>query len=84
MRLFSAGAELLGNVGWGVIKGSGKLIYGSGQAIIGMVAEDNELVEQGVKNVGSGAFGLTVGLVKNAIKGDGGDDEGEDFDVDTY
>lgn len=80
MSLFSAGAELLGNVGWGVIKGSGKLIYGSGQAIIGMVAEDDELVEQGVKNVGTGAFGLTVGLVKNAIKGDSEEYENEDID----
>lgn len=84
MSLFSAGAELLDNVGWRVIKGSGKLLYGSGQAVIGMVSEDGELVERGVKNLGSGAFSLTIGLVGKAIKGDSGDDEDEDFDLDTY
>lgn len=84
MSLFSAGAELLGNVGFGVIKSSGKLIYGGGQAIIGMVSEDDELIEQGFKNAGNGAFSLTVGLVRNAINGDSGDDGDEDFDVDTY
>ncbi len=86
MNLFSAGAELLGNVGFRVIKGSSKLIYGGGQAVVGMVSENDELVEQGLKNAGDGAFGLTVGLVKNAFKGDSGDsgDDSDGFDVDTY
>ncbi len=87
MSLFSAGMDLLDNVGWRVIKGSGKLIYGGGQTVLGMVSEDGELVERGVKNLGSGAFSLTVGLVKNTINGDSGDDgdDGDDdFDVDTY
>ncbi len=80
MNFLKIGTEFVGDVGFGVIKNSGRLIYGSGQTIVGMVTEDDELVENGVKNLGHGAFGLTVGVVKKAVGGD----KSEDGDDDIY
>ncbi len=83
MNLLKLGTEFVGDVGFGVIKNSGRLIYGGGQAIIGMVTEDGELVENGVKNFGHGAFGLTVGVVKQAVGGDNSEDGDDDIYFDS-
>ena len=81
--IFKVGTELVGDLGWKIVKNSGKVIYGSGQAIIGIVTEDEELVEHGVKNLGHGAFGLSVGLVKKAIVGDNSEEDNQDIDLDS-
>jgi hypothetical protein len=81
--IFRVGTELVGDLGWKIVKNSGRAIYGSGQAIIGIVTEDDELVENGVKNLGQGAFGLSVGLVKKAIAGDNSEEDNQDIDLDS-
>jgi hypothetical protein len=83
MSLFSQGAELIGDLGFRVIKNSGKVIYGAGQAVVGLVSEDEELIENGVKNLGQGAVGLSIALVTKAIKGDSSDDDSDDNDLDV-
>jgi hypothetical protein len=80
MSLFSQGAELIGDLGFRVIKNSGKVLYGAGQSIVGIVSEDEELIANGVKNLGDGAVGLSIGLVAKAIKGDSSDDDSDDND----
>lgn len=82
MSIFRAGTELLGDLGWGIIKNSGRVIYGGGQAIVGMVTEDEELVENGVKNLAKGAGGLSLSLVKKAANEDSSDDDNEDSNLD--
>jgi hypothetical protein len=83
MKLFQVVAESIGEVGFGVIKNSGRMIYGGGQAIVGMVTENDELVENGVKNLGRGTFGLSIGLVQKVITGNNSEDENQDIDVDS-
>ena len=83
MSLFSQGAELIGDLGFRVIKNSGKVIYGAGQSLVGLVSEDEELIANGVKNLGDGAVGLSIGLVTKAIKGDSSDDDSDDNDLDV-
>ena len=86
MKILQSGIELLGNVSFGVVKNSGRLLYGSGQAVIGLVSEDDELIEQGVKNLGRGAIGLTVHTAKEIITGNSQEDEiaNDDVDLDYY
>ena len=83
MKILQSGIELLGNVGFGVIKNSGRCLYGGGQAVIGIVSEDDELVEQGVKNLGRGAMGLTIHTARKIITGDSQEDELTNDDIDT-
>ncbi|MBE9044680.1 hypothetical protein IQ255_09720 [Pleurocapsales cyanobacterium LEGE 10410] len=86
MNILQSGIEVLGNVGFGVIKNSGRLLYGSGQTVIGIVSENDELTEQGVKNLGRGAMGLTIHAAKEIITGDSHEDEleNDDIDLDYY
>lgn len=81
MSLFSQGAELIGDLGFRVIKNSGKVLYGAGQSIVGLVSEDEELIANGVKNLGEGAVGLSIGLVTNAIKGDNSDNSDDSDEI---
>ena len=81
MSIFRAGAEILGDLGWGIIKNSGRAIYGGGQTVLGMVSEDEELIESGVRNLGKGAVGLTFGFVNKSLNGDSSEDESEDIDL---
>lgn len=83
MNIFKFGADFIGDVGFGIIKNSAKMIYGGGEAIVGMVTEDNELVESGVKKLGGGAVGLGSVVIKKAINGDESENENEDIDVDS-
>lgn len=82
MRILQSGIELVGNVGFGVIKNSGRMLYGGGQAVLGIVSEDDELIEQGVKNLGRGAVGLTINTASKFITGDSDEDEADNADVD--
>lgn len=82
MRILQSGIELVGDVGFGVIKNSGRLLYGGGQAVLGIVSEDDELIEQGVKNLGRGAVGLTIHTARQIITGDSDEDEADNADVD--
>lgn len=82
MKVLQSGIELLGNVGFGVIKNSGRCLYGGTQAVLGMVSEDDELVEQGVKNLGRGAIGLTIHTAKQIMTGDSQEDELANDDID--
>jgi hypothetical protein len=86
MKIWQSGIELLGDVGLGVIKNSGRLLYGTGQALVGVVSEDDELIEQGVKNLGSGAMGLSFHAARQFIAGDSGEAEVEtnDSDLDSF
>lgn len=83
MKLLQSGIELVGNVGWGVVRNSGRCLYGGGQAVVGMVSEDDELIGQGLKNIGRGAVGLTLHTAKTIITGNSCEDETENIDVDT-
>lgn len=83
MSLFSQGAELIGDLGFRVIKNSGKVLYGAGQSVVGLVSEDEELIAKGFENLGQGAVGLSIGLVNKAIKGDSSDDDSDDNDLDV-
>ncbi len=83
MIIIKAGTELLSDLGWGIIKNSGRILYGGGQAVVGMVTEDEELVENGVRNLAKGAGGLSLGLVKKAINGDESEDGNEDIDLES-
>jgi hypothetical protein len=82
MGIFKAGAELLGDLGFAVVKNSGRVLYGTGQAVIGAVSEDEELIEQGVKNLGKGAMGLGFHAAKNFVGGDSSEDDIENNDID--
>lgn len=83
MGIFKIAADFVGDVGFGVIKKSSRIIWGGGQAIVGMISEDDELVEQGLKNAGEGAVGLVSTLVMKEINGDDSETDGQDIDVDV-
>lgn len=82
MKIWQSGIELLGDVGLGVIKNSGRLLYGAGQTVVGVVSEDEEAISQGVKNLSCGAMGLSFHAAKKFVTGDGGEDEIEINDTD--
>lgn len=73
-------AGFLGNVGFGVIKNSGRILQRAGQAVVGIVTESDELVESGVKNMGRGTLGLGIGGGMKKLRGEKSD---EDSDVDV-
>ena len=83
MRILQSGIELVGNVGWGVVKNSGRCLYGGGQAVLGMVSEDEELIGQGVKNLGKGAMGLTFSVASKFVGGDSEESETADINIDA-
>lgn len=82
MKILQSGIELVGNIGWGVIKNSGRCLYGGGQAVVGMVSEDDELIGQGVNNIGRGAMGLTIHAAKEIFTGNSQEDELANDDTD--
>ena len=85
MNLFRSGAELLGDVGFGVIKNSGRFLYGTGQAVVGFVSEDEELIGQGVKNLGKGAMGLGFHAARKLADEDSSEGEiDDDYDYNDF
>ena len=83
MSIFKVAADFVGDVGFGVIKQSGRIVWGGGQAIVGMVSQDDELVEQGLKNAGQGTVGLVSSLVIRNINGDDSETDTEEINVDV-
>ncbi|NJL10504.1 MAG: hypothetical protein HC836_49605 [Richelia sp. RM2_1_2] len=83
MGIFKFAADFVGDVGFGVIKKSSRIVWGGGQAVLGMVSQDEELVEKGLKNAGQGAVGLAYTLLLKNQNGDDSETDGEDIDVDV-
>lgn len=81
MSLFRVATNFVGDVGFGVIKQSSRIVWGGGQAIVGMVSQDDELLEQGIKNAGKGTVGLVSSLVMKNIDGDDSETDTEEIDV---
>ncbi|WP_146131682.1 hypothetical protein [Merismopedia glauca] len=81
MSLFQIGEEIVGNLGFRTVKNIGKVVFGAGQAVIGMVNDDSELVEAGMKNVGKGGIGLGISAVGQMLGGDP-DEENQIEDID--
>jgi hypothetical protein len=81
MSLFQIGEEIVGNLGFGTVKNLGKVVWGTGQAVIGMVNDDSELLEAGIKNVGRGGIGLGIGAIAKTLGGNP-DEENEIDNVD--
>jgi hypothetical protein len=81
MSLFKVATNFVGDVGFSVIKQSSRIAWGGGQAIVGMVSQDDELIEQGLKKAGKGTLGLVSCLVMKNIDGDNSETDGEEIDV---
>lgn len=82
MSLFSAAADLIGDVGLGVIKHSGKVMWGGGKTVLGVVTGDTELIEDGLGTVAKGSVGLGATLIKKAVLND--DDADSDCGNDIF
>lgn len=83
MSLFRAATNFVGDVGFSVIKQSSRIVWGGGQTIVGMVSQDDELIEQGLKKAGKGTVGLVSCLIIKNIDGDNSETDGEDINVDV-
>jgi hypothetical protein len=81
MSIFSAAFDFVGDVGFGVIKNSGRIAFGGGKAILGVVTEDETLIAEGLETMGQGAVGLGVAVTTNAIRGE---DSEEDETIDPF
>ena len=83
--MYPSARVLLGELGIGVVKNSGLLIYGGGKTLIGVVTENDELLESGIKTTGKGAKGLGLAVlnkfVRNKFGGDDSDTEDTDLDL---
>jgi hypothetical protein len=79
MSIFNVAADLVGDVGFGVIKNSGRLIFGGGKAIVGVVTEDEELIAEGIEGMGVGALGLGGSVFKQTILSDDSGDDSLDL-----
>ena len=80
MSLFSAAADLVGNVGFGVIKNSGKIALGSGKAILGVLTKDEDLMGDGLGQLGKGTLGLGVSVLGKTLSGNDDADDCQMFD----
>ena len=73
---------VLADWGLGMIKNGGRLIYGSGQAVVGVVTENDELVESGIKNAGKGVKGLGIAALNKFVRKKlGGEDSGTETET---
>jgi hypothetical protein len=79
MSIFSAAVDLVGDVGFGVIKNSGRLIFGTSKALLGVVTEDEDLIAEGIEGIGSGALGLGGAILRENVLGDNSDDDSLDI-----
>lgn len=78
MSLFRAAAGIVGDIGFGVIKHTGRMAIGGGKAIVGVIIEDEEMIENGLKGVANGTLGLGLTLTRKALTGDPDSEESED------
>ncbi|MBD2299067.1 hypothetical protein [Nostoc sp. FACHB-190] len=83
MSLFKIAADFVGDVGFGVIKNSGRILFGGGKAIVGVVTDDQELLEEGLKGAGKGVLGLGSALVMKNLNEDDSESTEEDIDIDV-
>lgn len=81
MSLFSAAADVIGNVGFGIIKSSGRIALGGGKTLLGVLTEDEDLIGDGLSQVGKGTIGLGSAVLGKALSGndDADDDQALDF-----
>ncbi|MEL7006440.1 MAG: hypothetical protein AAFN93_27485 [Bacteroidota bacterium] len=79
MSLFRAAADLVGDVGFGVIKNTSRIAIGGGQAILGVVTEDEDLIASGLGKVGKGVICLGGSALLGS--GDDDDDDSDLFDL---
>ncbi|MBD1855495.1 MULTISPECIES: hypothetical protein [Leptolyngbya] len=79
MSIFSTVSNLVGDIGFGVIRHSAGVAIGGGKAILGVVTGDDELIDDGLRTVGKGAIGLGGAIVTKAI-GNQGSEEDETID----
>lgn len=80
MSFFGTAANIIGDVGFSVIKNSGRIVLGSGKTIVGVITEDEELIGAGVGQMGKGAFYLASAAVGKAVLGDDDSDDDQLFD----
>ena len=65
-----------------VLRHAGRVVYGVGQATVGLVTESDELIEKGIKNAGRGGASLGLGaVVKNVFGQDVESDDSPELDV---
>lgn len=84
MGLLGATADLIGNIGFSVIKNSGRIALGGGKTIIGVLTEDEDLIGEGVGQMSKGAFFLASSAIGKAIMDDDDSENDQlfdDFDV---
>jgi hypothetical protein len=87
MRFFGDAADLIGDIGFSVIKNVGCIAIGGGKTLIGVLTEDEELINGGVSQMGKGAFLLASSAVGKAVMDDDDSendqlfDDFDDFDV---
>jgi hypothetical protein len=78
MSIFNAAIDLVGEVGFGVIKNSGRVIFGGGKAILGVVTEDEYLIAEGIEAMGAGAVGIGGSVLRKNILDDNSGDDSSD------
>jgi hypothetical protein len=83
MSLLKFATDFIGDVGFGVIKNSSRILLGGGKAIVGVVTENEELRDEGLKGASQGALGLGSALVMKNIKEDNSESGGEDVNLDV-
>ncbi len=67
MSVIRIASELVGNVGFGVIKNTVRLAFGGGKAVVGLVTEDEELIKDGWHTATRGAVHLGAAVIGNSL-----------------
>ena len=80
MSFFRMTTDLIGDLGIGVIKHSGRIALGGGKTIIGALTEDEDLIADGLSQAGKGAVGLGLSVVGKTLLNN--DDSDVDVDCD--
>lgn len=80
MSIFGAAADLIGDIGFSVIKNSGRIALGGGKTILGVVTEDEELIGEGIGQIGKGAFYIASSAVGKAVFDNDDADDDQLFD----
>ena len=75
MGLFSAAADFVGDVGFSVIKNSGRIALGGGKAVLGLITEDEELIGEGIGQAGKGAIYLGASVIGKQVFDDDDDSD---------
>ena len=74
MSIFGSVTNVIEEVGFGVIKHSGRIAWGGGKAILGVVTDDKELIDEGLSSVAKSSVGLGVNLISKVIFGNDSND----------